>query len=201
MTTKPRSSWVRSAIWQRTDRRWSTEEVEQGPRSGPRSHLQPSRANSWMSCSSIASSSRRSVGTLATLTWPRATPARTIWAAVGSSRSGSSSSSLSSSWSSAGSSSWSSVLLSASRGPGISATSEGARLGAAAESSRSRVDSYRCSYRCIFMDCIMTVCYMIEGLGWRVGLYLRDCPDTHRWDPGTRHRRPSWRNRHRHPEG
>ena len=64
MTTKSSSSWVSSAIWQRSDRKWSTVMlVQHGLRFGPKSHLQPSRAYCWMSCSA-SSSSRWSMGTL-----------------------------------------------------------------------------------------------------------------------------------------
>ena len=80
---------------------------------------QPSHANSWISFSSITTNSHWSMGTLATSSCPRATPACTISAAVGSSCTGSSLS-LSLGWS---------RLLSTSGRPWLSATSGGMRLG------------------------------------------------------------------------
>ena len=95
MTTKSSSSWVSSAIWQRTDWKWSTAiDLQQGWWFGPKLHLQPSRANHWISCSSVASSSHLSMGTLSTCNWPQASPTLTISAAVCSSHTSSSSTSL-----------------------------------------------------------------------------------------------------------
>ena len=83
ITTKSSSSWVSSAIWQHTERNCSTVMVVQhGLRFGPKSHLQLFCANCWMSRSSASSSSCWSTGTVSLSSWPRATLACTISAAV-----------------------------------------------------------------------------------------------------------------------